>query len=125
MQICSIWLLEQSNPLIDKYMATKLFYSIGETAEILGENVSLVRYWCNTFSRHLQPHRTAKGNRQFREEDIETLKQIHYLVKVKGLTLDGVEKQLSEDRKSVGSNVKALETLKEIRSRLVQIRKDL
>ena len=106
-------------------MDTKLYYTIGEVAEMLGENISLVRYWSNTFSKRLKPHRNAKGNRLFTPDDIETLKKIHYLVKVKGLTLEGADKQLSEDRRSVDSSVKALETLKEIRASLVKIRKNL
>ncbi len=31
----------------------KLYYTIGEAAEMLGENVSLVRYWSDNFSRFL------------------------------------------------------------------------
>ena len=42
----------------------KLYYSISEAAEAIGENVSLVRFWSNSFPKYLKPHRTAKGNRQ-------------------------------------------------------------
>ena len=103
----------------------KLFYSIGEVADILGENISLVRFWTNSFSRFVKPQRTAKGNRQYTAADIEALKQIHYLVKDKGLSLDGAAKQLAADRSSVEGRVKALESLREIRARLVQIKNSL
>ena len=33
----------------------KLFYTIGEAANILGENVSLVRYWSEYFVKLLKP----------------------------------------------------------------------
>ncbi len=103
----------------------KLFYTIGEVAGLLGENVSLVRYWSDYFGKHLKPSRTAKGDRRYTPEDIATLKQIHYLVKEKGLTLDGTQKQLSADRRSVEARVKALESLKLIREQLVEIKKSL
>ena len=59
----------------------KLFYSISEVSEILGESVSLVRFWSNSFPRHIKPRRNAKGNRMFTADDIEALKQIHLLKK--------------------------------------------
>ena len=67
----------------------KVFYTIGEVAEILGESASLVRYWTNTFSKFLKPKRNAKGNRLYKKEDIDTIKQIHLLVKTEGMTLEG------------------------------------
>lgn len=103
----------------------KLYWSIGEVADILGENVSLVRFWSNKFERFLKPDRTGKGNRVFKEEEIETLKQIHFLVKDRGLTLEGAQKALNEDRKSIESRVKALDSLKEIRTQLKEVRQSL
>lgn len=103
----------------------KLFYSISEVAEEIGESVSLVRFWSNSFPRHIKPRRNAKGNRQYTAEDIDTLKQIHFLVKEKGLTLEGAEKTLSAEKSSVDRSVKALESLKEIRAQLVEIKNSL
>ena len=103
----------------------KMFYTIGETAAILGENVSAVRYWSDYFCKFLKPSRTAKGNRRYTPDDIALLKQIRFLVKEKGLTLDGAAKQLASDRKSVEGRVKALESLKLIREQLVEIRQSL
>ena len=103
----------------------KLFYTIGEAAAGLGENVSLVRYWSDWFGKSLKPSRTAKGDRRYTADDLETLKQIHYLVKEKGMTLEGAARQLASDRKSVDGRVKALESLKLIREQLVEIKKSL
>lgn len=98
---------------------------MGETAEILGENVSAVRYWSNYFEQFVKPVRNAKGNRLYRPEDIETLKQIQYLVKSQGLTLDGAAQRLKEERRSVERRVKALDILKGIKSDLEEARKAL
>ncbi|MBQ9309336.1 MAG: MerR family transcriptional regulator [Bacteroidales bacterium] len=103
----------------------KLYYTIGETASQLGENVSLVRYWTTVFGKFLKPSRTTKGDRRYTAEDIATLKQIHYLVKDKGLTLEGAARQLKDDKSSVDKRVKALESLKDIRTQLMEIRKAL
>lgn len=103
----------------------KLFYTIGEVAGLLGENASLVRFWTNSFEKFLKPRRNAKGNRLYVEEEIDTLKQIHLLVKEQGMTLEGAARRMTEDRKTVDSRVKALDTLREIRAQLEEIRSSL
>lgn len=92
---------------------------------MLGEAPSAVRYWSNYFEKYVKPQRNAKGNRLFHEDDIETLKQIQFLVKKQGLTLEGVAQKFREDRRSVESRVKALSSLKAIREQLVAVRNAL
>ena len=103
----------------------KLLYTIGEVAGMLGENTSAVRYWSNYFEKYIKPSRNAKGNRLFHAEDVETLRQVQFLVKKQGMTLDGAAARLAEDRRSVERRVKALESLKDIREQLVEVRKAL
>ena len=103
----------------------KLYYSIGEVAGILGESVSLVRFWSNSFPKFIKPQRNAKGNRQFTASDVDAFKQIHHLVKDRGLTLEGAAQQLAADRRNVDRNVKALESLKEIKAQLMEIKKNI
>lgn len=103
----------------------KLYYSIGEAAEILGENVSLVRFWTDSFPDFLRPHRNAKGNRMYRPEDVETLKKIHFLVKDCGLTLEGAAKKLKNETGKVDGVFRAVEKLKEIRAQLEDVRSSL
>lgn len=103
----------------------KLIYTMGEVAQELGENASAVRYWSNYFEKFIKPQRNAKGNRLYHPEDIETLKQIQFLLKNQGLTLEGVKQRLSEDRRSVESRVKVLDRLKAIREDLILVKKSL
>ena len=103
----------------------KVFYSVSDVAEILGESASLVRFWSNSFPKYLKPVRNAKGNRQFTVSDLEAFKQIHYLVKEKGLSLEGAAREMSASRSKVDKSVKALESLKEIRAQLVAIKNSL
>lgn len=76
----------------------KAYTSIGEVAEMMGENISLIRFWTDKFSRFVKPVRNKKGNRLYRQEDISNLKRIHYFVKDLGMTLEGAEKKMSESR---------------------------
>lgn len=103
----------------------KYLYTIGEVAEILGESTSLVRFWTNEFPKSLNPKRNAKGNRLYTKEDVETLKHIHLLVKVEGMTLEGVAKRLAGDKKDVINKSKVLDSLKKIRQQLSEIRETL
>ncbi len=103
----------------------KLYFTMGEAAEILGESTSLVRFWSNEFPKFIKPRRNAKGNRIFSKEDIETLKYIHVMVKVEGMTLEGAAKRLKGDRKEVINKARVLDSLKAIRSQLAEIRREL
>ena len=103
----------------------KLFYTVGEVAEMIGESTSLVRFWANEFPKFIKPQRNGKGNRLFTREDVETIKHIHLLVKVEGHTLEGAAKRLKGEKKEVISKARVLETLKGIRAQLQEIRQDL
>ena len=103
----------------------KMIYTMGEVAQLLGENASAVRYWSNYFEKFIKPTRNAKGNRLYHPEDVETLKQVQYLLKNQGLTLEGTKQRLTESRRTVDKRVKAIGILKGIREELVQVRKAL
>lgn len=103
----------------------KYLYTIGEVADILGENPSLVRFWSNEFPRFIRPQRNAKGNRLFTKEDVETFKHIQMLLKVEGLTIEGAAKRLRGDKKDVINKSRVLESLEAIRQQLLEIRNDL
>ncbi|MBO4917173.1 MAG: MerR family transcriptional regulator [Bacteroidales bacterium] len=103
----------------------KLYFSIGEAAQAIGESTSLVRYWTNEFDRHFKVGRSSRGDRKYTAADIETLKQIHYLVNVKGMTLEGVDKALKDSKRAVDKDVKVLESLKKIREQLTEVKKAL
>lgn len=92
---------------------------------MLSEAPSAVRYWSNYFEKYVKPQRNAKGNRLYHPEDIETLKQIQFMVKKQGLTLEGAMQKMREDHRSVDRRVKALESLKAIREQLVKVREVL
>lgn len=106
-------------------MAEKLYYKIGEVAEMLGEEVSAIRFWSDTFSRYVKPERNGKNNRLFHPEDVENLRLIHYLTRVEGLKLDGVARKLAENRDGLQHKRQIVEKLYEIRRRLVEVQESI
>ena len=103
----------------------KLYYSIGEVADTLGENVSLVRFWSDSFPKLLKPVRNAKGNRMYTSDDLETFRQIHFLVKNCGLTLEGAYRKLLTEKDKVAQASRMLALLRQVRSELEDVRKNL
>ena len=99
----------------------KLFWTIGEAASRLGENVSAVRFWTNSFPEFLKPQRSSKGDRRYTADDLQTLKEIRFLLKDKGLSMEGARQQMLSDRAKVSGRVKAIGILEGIRERLVEI----
>ena len=78
----------------------KLYYSIGEVAKMFDINESTLRYWESEFP-HLKPKTNSKNVRQYTEKDIEQIKVIYNLVKVRGFKLAAARKMLNENRKNV------------------------
>tara|TARA_B100000900_G_scaffold86352_1_gene70031 strand:- start:12342 stop:12665 length:324 start_codon:yes stop_codon:yes gene_type:complete len=106
-----------------KNKSKKIFYSIGETAKIFNVNVSLIRYWEKEFSI-LKPKKNKKGNRLFTQKDIDNIHVIYNLVKERGYTLEGAQRQL-KNNKDLNSEIEIINRLKKIRSFLVDLKNEL
>ena len=103
----------------------KIYYSMGEVAEMFDVSQALVRHWESQFDC-IKPHRNKKGNRMFTEADIEKLKQIYHLVKERGMTLKGaaqVMRRSSQDE--LARQTQLLERLQRIRAALIEVREEL
>jgi DNA-binding transcriptional MerR regulator len=77
--------------LIDEVI-DKFYYTIGEVSEILNTPASQLRFWSGEFDLKIRKNR--KGDRLFQKEDMEMLRQIRYLLKVEGYTIEGAKKHL-------------------------------
>ena len=102
----------------------KLFYPIGEVAQMYGVNVSLIRFWENEFDI-LKPKKNKKGNRMFTKKDVDNLRIIYHLTKERGFTLEGAKKKLRENKADTIDNVEIINHLKNIRQFLVEFREEL
>lgn len=98
----------------------KKFYRIGDVAELLELPQPTLRYWEKEFSE-LRPRRNAGGTRLYTPNDVELLRLIKFLVKDKGLTLEGAREHLRRNRRNLDRTHRAIVRLKEIRERLVSL----
>ena len=99
----------------------KLFYSIGEVAEMFDVKTSLIRYWEKEFDI-IRPKKNKKGNRLFTKGDIDNFHLIFYLVKERGMTLKGAKKKIKENRDDTEKNFEIIKSLKEIKQLLLETR---
>jgi DNA-binding transcriptional MerR regulator len=102
----------------------KLYYSIGEVAEIFTVAPSLIRFWESEFDL-IKPKKNRKGNRQFTKEDIDNVRTIYHLVKEKGFTLQGAKEMLRNDSQAVKDKMEMLDSLRSVRSFLVELREKM
>jgi DNA-binding transcriptional MerR regulator len=102
----------------------KLYYSIGEVAEIFHVAPSLIRFWESEFDI-IKPKKNRKGNRQFTKEDIDNVRTIFHLVKEKGFTLQGAKEMLRNDSQAVKDKMEMLDSLRSVRSFLLELREKL
>lgn len=102
----------------------KVFFSIGEVADMFDVNQSLIRYWENQFDI-LKPHKNKKGTRLFTKDDVKMVKLIYHLVKERGMTLKGAQQKLKDNKDETISNFEIIDRLQQIREQLVIIRDDM
>ena len=93
MQIFAIFDKSERMSKIDVSELKKLYYSIGEVADMFDVNTSLIRFWEKEFPT-IQPKKNKKGNRLFTPKEIGKIDRIYSLVKEEGYTLDGAKKAM-------------------------------
>ncbi len=93
---------------MNNFKKNSKYKSIGEVAEILNLinkkkgtlSTHTIRFWERQF-KQLKP-KIFTGNRRYYDKDsIDTLKRIKYLLKDKGMTLNGAKKALNSENSDV------------------------
>lgn len=102
----------------------KRYYTIGEVAELFDIKASVIRFWETEFD-FLNPHKTAKGDRRFTKTNLEQLQLIHHLLKERGFTLEGAKKEITAQKKTLGDQLAAIDRLKAVKKRLIELREKL
>lgn len=103
----------------------KTYYSIKEVAEKFGLNESTLRYWEQEFS-FLRPKTSGTAKiRQYQEKDIEQIRLIHNLVKIRGFKISAAREILMKNRKGADTTANVLEELIAMRSELEQLKAHL
>ncbi len=123
---------------ISEKQLTKLYYTIGEVAEMFNVNTSLIRFWEKEFTI-IQPKKNKKGNRLFTAKDIINFNKIYNLVKEQGFTLEGAKNALKNknhfESENEASNTPTLkesssinheeiiQSLEKVKNKLTKLRK--
>jgi len=103
----------------------KLYYSIKEVAEMLDINESTLRYWEQEFP-YLKPKNSGPAKiRQYQEKDIEQIRLIHNLVKVRGFKLAAAKKIINNNRDGADRKADVLTRLIGIRDELQTLKKQM
>src|SRR5258708_8208263 len=71
----------------------KLYFRIGEVAELVGVEPHVLRYWEREF-RTIRPTKSAKGQRVYSRRDVENLMRVRELLYKEGFTIAGAKKKL-------------------------------
>ncbi len=103
----------------------KRYYSIREVAEMFGLNESTLRYWEQEFP-YLKPKTSGPAKiRQYQEKDIEQIRLIHNLVKVRGFKLSAAKKIINSNRDGADRRAEVLTMLIDLRTELQALKKQM
>lgn len=110
---------------LNKNKDLKLYYSIGEVAQMFNVTETLLRFWEKEFPT-IKPQKAGRGIRQYTKADLEQVRLVYHLVKERGMTLQGARDAIRRDKsKGLNRNIEVIEKLKDIRTELQAIGKDL
>lgn len=109
----------------------KLFFRIGEVANLTGVPPYVLRYWESEF-KLLRPRKNHAGQRVYRKQDIELVLRIKRLLYEDRLTLEGAKKRLLAEARTRTQQLElpapdphTLEALRSIRAHLEGMRRIL
>lgn len=103
----------------------KLYYSISEVAAMFDLNESTLRYWEKEFP-YLKPKTSGPSKvRQYTDKDIEQIRLIHSLVKVRGFKLAAAKKIINSNRDGADRTADVLERLTAVKEDLIALKRQI
>ena len=102
----------------------QLYYNISEVAKMFDVKETLLRSWETVFPQ-ISPKKSGRNIRQYTKEDIEKIRIVHNLVKVRGLRLAAAAQLLRKNKEGVVQTADVLDELRAIRKDLVRLKADI
>lgn len=102
----------------------KLYFKIGEVAELLGVEPYVLRYWESEFTQ-LAPKKSGTGHRLYRRKDVELLLKIKHLLYEKRFTIEGARQSLQTGKQAKSRPPKRAQQELFADDRLPEIRREL
>lgn len=84
---------------------------------MIGVPQTTLRFWEKSFTS-LRPRRSGNNVRYYTEADIETIRIINFLVRVKGLKIESAREQLRLNRRNVEKRLSTIDRLEKIKGEL-------
>jgi DNA-binding transcriptional MerR regulator len=85
--------------VLDSEIPDKLYFRIGEVAELAGVPSYVLRFWETEFPR-IKPKRTGAGQRLYRRSDVAFILTIKHLLHEKRYTIQGAKQHLRAQGKT-------------------------
>jgi len=76
----------------------KLFFKIGEVAELAGVEQHVLRYWEEEIES-LKPKKNKSGQRLYQKKDVERVFEIKQLLYAEKFTVAGARKKMKQNKK--------------------------
>ena len=102
----------------------KKYYGIAEVAEQFNVAESLLRYWEKEFP-NIKPCKSGRGVRQYTKEDIEEVRIVYNLLKVRGMKIAAAKTVLNKNHKAASDTSEVIGRLQSIRTELMDISREL
>jgi len=110
----------------------KMYYKIGEVAEVAGVRTSVLRFWESEFL-FLKPVKSSSGQRLYSKNEVDLVLQVKHLLYDEKFTIEGVKKRITTKGKLVNADdllVSATatdysEVLRIVRNELIVLRDSL
>ena len=80
----------------------KLYFRIGEVAQIAGVEPYVLRFWETEFPT-LAPKKTGSGHRLYRRKDVEMILELKRLLYEKRFTIEGARLWLEQNKKKAAA----------------------
>ncbi len=108
----------------------KLYFKIGEVAQLAGVKPHVLRYWESEFPS-IRPAKSKTKQRLYRRSDIELILQLKDLLYERGFTIAGAKKLLASKSQgrdgapSLPDSERERQLLVEVKQELLALRKSL
>jgi DNA-binding transcriptional MerR regulator len=110
---------------VSRQLPDKLFFRIGEVAEIVGVEPHVLRYWETEF-KAIRPEKSRKGQRVYSRRDVDTLLRVKDLLYGHRYTIAGAKRKLrSEGVEPIDESDPSRKEAKALREALREVRRDI
>jgi DNA-binding transcriptional MerR regulator len=106
-------------------LPAKLYFRIGEVAQLVGVEPHVLRYWETEF-RSIRPGKSSKGQRVYSKRDVDKLHTIKTLLYDHRYTIAGAKRKLRGDGvEPIDESDPSLKEIRGLRESLLEIRGEI